>query len=518
MALSKGQATRQKMINLMYLVFIAMLALNVSTEVLDGFDLVNDNLQLTIQNTSVRNEQIFAEIEESNKKNSKKTEQFYLRAQAVKEKTDSIFNYIDKLKLEIAKKSDGKDADVNNLESRDNLDAASEVMVSPIGGQGKKLKNDIDAYRNAIVSLVKDPNKKKIIENGLSTELSKRAKDAGKKDWVEASFDRMPSIAALTYLSEIQANIKQAEGEALTNLLKEIDFSDFRVNDLSAIIVPESKIVMSGSSYKANIFMAAVDTTQRPKITVNGKEITDGIFQAGTSSPGTYPVKGSITMFDRDNNPMIKEFASEYTVIPPMATIAPLLLDIVYMGIKNPISISVPGIPGNAVSATAQGGRLERDGNNWNAYPTGGAGGKFTINVVANTNGVSRVVATKEFRIKALPDPTAYIEYKDAGGNTKIHKRGALARSILLNTETLKAAISDGVLDIGFTVLSFRTFNIDAMGNSAPELSNGARFSSRQLEQIRRMTRGQYLYISGIKVKGPDGIEREISPMEIRIN
>ena len=365
--------------------------------------------------------------------------------------------------------------------------------------------------------MVKDPNQKKIIENGLSTELSKRAKEAGKKDWVEASFDRMPSIAAITYLSEIQANIKQAEGEALTNLLKEIDFSDFRVNELTAIIVPESKVVMSGASYKANIFMAAVDTTQSPKIIVNGKEIEGHIFQVGTSSPGTYPVKGSITMFDRGNDPMVKDFVTEYTVIPPMATIAPLLMDVVYSGIKNPISISVPGVPGNAVSATAQGGRLERDGNNWNAYPTG-VGGKFTIAVTANTNGTSRLVATKEFRIKALPDPTAYIEYKDASGNPKMHKRGALARSILLSTETLKAAISDGILDIGFTVLSFRTFNVDAMGNATPELSNGARFSSRQLDQIRRMTRGQYLYISGIKVRGPDGIDREISPMEIRIN
>ena len=117
MALSKGQATRQKMINLMYLVFIAMLALNVSTEVLDGFDLVNDNLQLTIQNTAARYVQIFAAIDESNNKDSVETEQFIRRAQAVKATTDSIFEYIDYLKLVVAKKFDCKASDINNLES-----------------------------------------------------------------------------------------------------------------------------------------------------------------------------------------------------------------------------------------------------------------------------------------------------------------------------------------------------------------------------------------------------------------
>lgn len=516
MRISKGRATRQKMINLMYLVFIAMLALNVSTEVLDGFDLINENLQQTIKTTATRNQQIYSEIETSYKQNPGKTELAYNDAQSVKVKTDSLFEYIDFLKKEIILKSDGSNADLNKLEARDNLDASSEVMIAPMGGKhGYKLRDAIVAYRNAMMGVIKDVDKQNIVERSLSTEVSEKAK-LDNKDWVMASFERMPSIATITYLSELQVNIKQAEGEALNNLLKNIDFSDLRVNDVKAIIVPESKIVMSGTSYTANVLMAAVDTTQRPTIVVNGTEVLDGIFRE-IRGVGTWPVKGYIEMEGRDGTSIRKDFQTDYTVIAPMATIAPLLMDVVYSGIKNPISISIPGVPNNAVSTRATGGRLEKDGNNWNAYPTG-IGGKFTIDVYANANGASRLVAKKEFRIRALPDPTAYIEVKDDKGHAKMHKRGAISRAVLLNNQMLKAAIDDGILNIGFNVLGFRTYNRDAMGNVAPEMSDGARFSARQMEQIRRMSRGEFLYIGGIKVKGPDGIEREISPMEIRIN
>lgn len=512
MRISKGRATRQKMINLMYLVFIAMLALNVSTEVLDGFDLVNENLQQTIRTTTIRNEQIYSEIDASNKSNPKKTQEAYLEAQTVKVKTDSLFEYINYLKKEIAIKTDGIDADVNELRSKDNLDASSEVMISAIGGKhGYKLQEAIDTYRKDMMFVIKDSEKQKIIERGLSTEASDRAKKDN-KDWVTASFDRMPSIAVLTYLSELQVNIKQAEGEALNNLLKNIDFSDMRVNDVAAIVVPESNIVMNGTSYTANIFMAAVDTTRRPKIVANGREVLDGIFKE-IRGVGTWPVKGYVEMSGRDGSIVRKDFETKYTVIAPMATIAPLLMDVVYSGIKNPISISVPGVPNNVVRAEAQGGRLEKDGNNWNAYPSG-VGGKFVINVYAE----NKLVAQKELRIRALPDPVAYVEYKDDKGNAKMHKRGPISRSILLNNQALKASIDDGILNIGFTVLGFRTYNKDAMGNVTPEMSDGARFSARQMEQIRRMTRGEYFSIGGIRVKGPDGIEREISPMEVRIN
>lgn len=516
MASTKKTNTRQRMINLMYLVFIAMLALNIPTEVLDGFELVNENIQRTIQNTTERNNQIYGELDKSYQNNPEKTGRWYDRAQEVRVKTDSLYNLLQSLKVEIAQRTDGKNADVNNLKSKDNLDAASEVMLAPVKGKGKMLKKEIDGYRETITGLINDGQKVDIIKTTLSTEPTERAK-RDNKDWIAGSFESMPSIAVLTYLSELQSNVKQAEGEALSSLLKNIDVSDFRVNELNAFVVPESKIVMRGMSYKADIILAAVDTTQRPKVVVNGKEITNGLLDIPAVALGLQPVKGYLEMLSPDGSTRQIPFEQNYTVIEPMATVAPLLMDVVYAGIDNELSISVPGVATQDVSVSASGGTVVRKGNNWVARPTGNIGTKFTVNVSARVGGVQRTMANKEFRIRRLPDPSAFIAYTDEKGTPKIFKQGGLSRSVILSTKGIQASIDDGILNIPFTVLRFQTVIVDAMGNMMPETSAGSNFSERQLEQMRRMDRGKMFFISGIRVKGPDGIERDIAPMEIRL-
>lgn len=523
MGLSKGQMTRQKMINLMYLVFIAMLALNVSTEVLDGFVLVNDNLQENIVVTSDRNKQIYEEIRQANISNPEKTKVGYDISQDIRSKTDSLFNYLQWLKQEIARKSDGAEADIDNLRSKDNLDASSELMISPVGGQGKKLKQSLDDYRETILALISDESKKDVIRKTLSTEPNERARKAG-KNWLQSSFERMPSIAAITFLSELQASVKQAEGEVLNNLIQNIDIKDLRVNQLNAFVVPQSNMVMRGTTYSAHIIMAAVDTTQRPRIVVEGKELSqdkNGLYEFSATGTGKQSFSGFIEMMDRSGFPLKREFKQEYTVMEPMATVAPLLMDVLYSGIANQISISVPGVPVNEVTATAvDGGTLTQSGNEiWVATPSASKiGQKFIIAVSARVNGTTQTVARKEFRIRPLPPALAYIEYKDANGTSRKFRKGALGRAVILGTSGIKASIDDGILDIQFNVLSFRTYSFDAMGNMTPELSNGANFSQRQIEQIRRMNRGTRFFIGDIKVKGPDGVEQETNPMQVTIN
>lgn len=523
MALSKGQTTRQKMINLMYLVFIAMLALNVSTEVLDGFVLVNDNIQENIKVTTDRNQQIYSDIEIFYAGNPEKTKAWYEISQNVKLKSDSIYNYIQFLKSEIAQKSDGKDADIDNLKSKDNLDAASEVMISPVGGQGNSLKKLLDSYREDILEYISDNSKKDIVRQTLSTEPSPRAQKDN-KTWIQSAFDRMPSIAAITFLSELQSNVRQAEGEVLNNIIQNIDLKDIRVNQLEALVLPQSNMVMRGMNYSARIVLAAVDTTQRPRIVIGDKELPkdkNGLYEFGVGAPGTYKFDGFIELIDRSGLPLKRNFSQEYTVMEPMATVAPLLMDVLYSGIDNEISISVPGVATKDVIAiSVEGGTLSPSRSGiWVAKPSRDKiGQKFAISVSAKVNGITQSITRKEFRIRALPQPLAYIGYKDQDGNIKAFRKGALNRSVLLGSAGLKASIDDGILDIPFAVLSFKTFSQDAMGNITPEVSNGANFSSRQLDQIRRMNRGTRFFITDIRVKGPDGIEQDVYPMQVTIN
>lgn len=519
MATNSPNSPRQKMINLMYLVFIALMAMNIPAEVLDGLVMVEDSLKSSIDNTSRRNQIILSEFEEAFKQNKTKVGPWFEKASAFKKKSDSIYQHIDYLKTLIVKESDGKEGNVNNIKQKDDLNAAGAVMLSPLTHRGKDLKTRVENYRQLAVALLSDPEKQKVVAQALSTQPRGAAAKEG-KNWQQSLFDQMPVVASITMLTKLQSDIRQSEGEVLSGLLSNVDVGDFRVNQINAYVVPKSNVIMRGGSYEANIILSAEDSTKRPRFFVNGRYLDGGLrglYRLGTGAVGTFPVKGFIELTRGDGSILKREFSSEYTVIEPMATVAPVLMNLLYAAIPNELSISVPGVPSSQITASMQNGSLTRSGDKWFAKPSR-VGQEAVIVVTANVAGRTQEVARKQFRVRALPDPSPYIEYLDAGGNPKKFRGGRLAKSVLVDVAGLKAAIDDDFLNISFTVLSFNTIFIDGMGNAIPEVSNGASFSERQKEQIKRLSRGKYFFISGVKAKGPDGIEREISPLEVRVN
>ena len=141
------------------------------------------------------------------------------------------------------------------------------------------------------------------------------------------------------------------------------------------------------------------------------------------------------------------------------------------------------------------------------------------VTVTATIDGVSQKVATTSFRVRKLPDPMPYIAYKDAKGNPERYKGGKpFAKTMLLQTEGIEAAIDDDMLNVAYKVLSFETVFFDSMGNAIPEVSAGNRFSERQRSSFRRLSRGKRFYISRVRAIGPDGIERTLAPMEVIVN
>ena len=121
---------RQKMINLMYVVLMAMLALNVSSDVLNGFSLVEDSLNRTTANASEANQAIYKNFEEQMKNNPSKVKAWYDKAQLVKRMSDSLYNYAEELKVRIVRQADGKDGDVRRIRNKEDLEAASTVMLA----------------------------------------------------------------------------------------------------------------------------------------------------------------------------------------------------------------------------------------------------------------------------------------------------------------------------------------------------------------------------------------------------
>lgn len=509
---------RQKMINLMYIVLTAMLALNVSSDVLNGFTLVEDGLKRTNSNVSDRNAALYMQLEEFTRQNPQKGKPWLDKAADVRRQTLSLCKYIDSLKLAIVRDADGVDGKVDNILNQDNLEASSKVMVTY--GNGAKLERRLAAYRKYIAAYIADPKKQAAIQKALATEPVLQKGSMIKVPWVSGMFENMPVVASVTLLSKLQNDLLFAEGEALQTLVASVDAGDVRVNKLDAFVIPNSKLVMRGGKYSADIVLAAVDTTQRPAIFVNGRQLPANTrtyeFMAGQT--GTFTYSGYLDVTRGDGTTSRYPFQSDYTVIEPTATVSATMMNVLYAGINNPISISVPGVAQNAVSATMTNGSLTRSGDHWNAHPTR-VGAECVITVTATLEGRSQTVSTSTFRVRKLPDPTAYIAYKDSKGNEN-HYKGSkpFAKSLLLAADGLDAAIDDDLLNVHYSVVNFETIVFDSMGNAMPEKSAGSRFSERQKTSFRRLSRGKRFYITRIRAKGPDGIVRDLSPMEVIVN
>lgn len=512
---------RQRMINLMYIVLTAMLALNVSSDVLNGFSQVQDSLQRTNLNMTSKNEIQFKYLADLYEKNPEKVGEWYEKGSNLKKRTDALYHTIDSLKTAIVQKADGDKGDFNNVINQDDLEAAAVTMLDPTTQRGTALRKKIDAYREFVVPMISDTAKRSAIEEMLSTKVTTKLGTVGPTTWEQKMFDNMPVVAAVTLLTKLQNDLRQAESEALANLITNVDIGDVRVNELNAYVIPNSNTIIRGGKYTANIVLAAIDTTQRPIIYVDGKRLSNpnGIYEFIPGSTGTFDYSGYIEVLKGDGSIDKRPFKSSYTVIEPMATISPTMMNVLYAGINNPISISVPGIPMNAISASMTNGSLTRNGDEWIAHPTQ-VGSEAVISVTATVDGRSQTVGSMTFRVRKLPDPSPYIAYKDASGNT-VHYKGTpkrISKAALMAASGLGAAIDDDILNVSYEVVSFSTVFFDSMGNAIPEVSNGANFSARQIEQFKRLKAGKSFFITGVKAKGPDGLTRDISPMEVSLN
>ena len=496
---------RQKMINLMYVVLMAMLALNISTEVLNGFSIVEESLNRTTANSGKENKAIFDDFEEQMRKNPAKVRQWFEKATAVKNMSDSLYNYAQSLKRQIVMEADGEDGNPADIKNKDDLEAASQVMLAPGTGQGKKLYDAINSYRENILRFVSDPLQKKIISSNLSTAVPQNENTLG-KNWQEYMFEDMPAAAAVTLLSKLQSDIRYAEGEVLHTLVANIGLKDIRVNKLEAFVVPSSTKLFPGDRMTAKMVMAAVDTTQVPEVYVNGRKINGDTYSFNVGGVGEYNFSGYILMHDIAGNVLRRDFNQKYSVVaPPLAptgaTLSADLMNVLYAGFENPISVSVSNTPQSSVSVSMSGGSIRSTGaGHYIAVPSA-VGQDVTFNVSAK----GKSVGSFTFHVRKLPDPTAYIAL-----GTDRFKGGGLQKGALMGSDGIKAAIDDGLLDIPFKVLSFETVFFDNMGNAVPLASSGASFSPRQKEQFRQLSRNKRFYITRVTAIGPDGITRKL--------
>jgi len=328
----------------------------------------------------------------------------------------------------------------------------------------------------------------------------------------------MPAAAAVTLLSKLQNDVRYAEGEVLHTLVQNIDVKDIRVNALEAFVIPNSQTIVRGDKFSAHIVMAAVDTTQIPDVYIGEQkmDLQDNLYEIVCGRTGDFTLSGHIETVNGNGDKIRRDFEQKYTVVDPSATVSADLMNMLYAGYSNPISVSVPGVPLNKIQATMTNGTLQPVGPGKYIARPSKIGQDATITVTSTNTGRPQQMGQFTFRVRKLPDPTPYIDMKDEKGNPVRFKGGGLAKVSLMGIDGIGAAIDDGILDIGFRVLSFETVFYDNMGNAVPMVGEGDKFSARQKDTFRKLTRNRRFYISRVKAIGPDGIERTLpSSMEI---
>lgn len=507
---------RQKMINLMYIVLLAMLALNISTEVLNGFAVVEESLARTTNNASSENAALYGDFKNQMAANPTKVKAWFDKATDVKNMSDSLCNLAQELKLAIVREANGEDATLADAENNDNVDAAGTVMLAPITGKGQLLYDAVNSFRSRILNYVNDPGQRKLIASSLATVVPRKPNTLG-KNWQEYMFENMPVAAAVTLLTKLQNDVRHAEGTVLHTLISNIDLKDIRVNKLSAFVVPEKTTLYPGERFSANIVMAAMDTTRQPEIYVNGSRVNtvNGQYGFTAGGVGEHRFNGYILMRNANGDILRRDFSQKYSVIPVPggATLAADLMNVLYAGFKNPISVSVPGVPQNAVSVSMRGGTLSPIGAGRYIAVPAAVGSDVTFTVSARDGGRVRSFPPFTFKVRKLPDPTPYIAI-----GTDRYKGGNLTKAALMGASHLNAAIDDGILDIQFKVTGFSVVFYDNMGNAVQMASDGAGFTERMRGQFRRLSHGRRFYITEVKAVGPDGLARTLpGAMEVKM-
>ncbi len=514
------ETPRQKMIGMMYLVLTAMLALNVSTDILNGFTLVDNSLHSSIAATDTRNAKLYQDFQAANADNPEKTQEWFDKAKEVQHRADSLYNYIQDFKEHIALLADGKKRveelraqgldPTMHIEGNSNLDVTGQYAI--VQGNGLILKEIVAYYRDYAAGLAEsDAELRNAIQQALATERGYNAHEKDSCDWEVAVFDGMPVGASITILTKMQNDVRTTEGQLIQYLMDRTDAGDLRVNKLNAYVIPNSNYVIRGGKYSAQIILAAIDSTQRPEYYIEGQRINDhGLYEVAASGVGLKKYSGWIAYQNPSTGEMENlPFSSEYSVGEPAVTISNNDLNIMYRGYENKFSISVPGVSNDKVKVNVSGASVHQSGGVWVIKPGEGSK-KVTISVNAELDGKIQPMGSKEYRVKALPDPQAYFSARD-----KEYTSGNIAPSTLTHSSGVVTASygPEGLLDLPFKVTSFR-----AIINGMTTQSNGNKFTKDQLAQIGKLKKGGMVVLQDIRAVGPGGQEKRLAPLVLTLN
>ena len=530
---------RQKMIGMMYLVLIALLALNVSKTVLDAFAKINGSLYTTSINFSNKNNEVYYQFEQAAKTNPGKAGQWRDKAVNVKKESDALVETLQRLKFQLVSMGDGVvkleyNGKVVEVPENTSFTDLGDKKYSPFAEitnkkdrykswelmhsedkEGEPLINDINSFKNLLLSYTESNNS---ITNSLNSTFdlsdieAKNKKRSGKISWLRNNFEDMPLIAAVTILSKIQADVRNAEADVINFLKQEIDATSLKFTGAEAIQIAPTNYIFLGDTFKADVFITAKDSNQNPVVYLGDYELTeDGQYQM-VGEYDTIPVKGGkgkyairtrtegykkwggLIAMKTDAGVKMYPFNGEYQVAKQSLVVSASKMNVFYIDVEggNPVDISVPGVPSDKLSAYCDNGKIIKKGSEWAVFPK--KPGKANITVTADIDGKRRNMGKMVFRAKHLPDPEPSI---------RSLKNNEIKRSILASDAAkLTASLENFDFETKFTVTSFEMF-VTFQGDPVDKRSKSNKLTKEMRDIVKNLPLGSRVTFDNIMAKGP---------------
>lgn len=506
---------RQQMINMMYLVLTAMLALNITKEVLNAFQTINQSIERSNDAISGKNAALYAAFDkaQNNPSEADKVRPYNDRAKKVKAYTDELYSYLNSLKDSVINRAGGKDVNAEGdtvVKSIENIDASPQFFYKL--GYGDSVKNRLIKYKDDILSLIPPGDTKNSLDSQFPVQVidPKPNEDNPKGEWSFGTFNNIPVVAAVAMLSKFQNDIKNAEAMALEDLQKRIYLEDYKFDTLAPIAVPTTSYALEGQEIEANITLAAFNKTLNPDIFVGGQKIEVkggvGIYKTKASGIGEREVTGQIVM-DKQGKKETYPFKFKYMVGSAGASMGLDKMNVMYIGVDNPVTLSASGYNIQDVDLVVPDGVTKK--------PVPNALGKYNLEVTKkgpmvyqikakNRDGSIVTLLSDTIRVKEIPDPSATLMKK---------KGGPLPTASVRVQMGLIAEVENFEFATRFVVTEFRFLWIPKVGDAYPVFNKGAKFGKEIVDILKRVQPGDQILFSEIKAVGPDKKVRDCPPL-----
>lgn len=526
---------RQQMIGLMYLVLLAMLAMNASKDLLNAFVFLEDGIDVTTSNFNNGNHSVYKKIESAAALGSSLAVTTEKKSKVILKNANEIFDLIENYKAEIIELGGGVDEETNIPLGKDNEDVGAEFILTK--GKGEELKKKLEAYKDSLLSFVSTTDTaviasiNKLLETPEYTDYEDNT-----VSWESNISEHLPLAAVTANLTNIQSYVRNAESQIINYLYEEISSDTYKVNKILATSVSKSPYVLQGDNYAANVFLAAADTTQEPIIIVGDYDTT--LFRTErkikflgptdtlpvNGGVGDYNIKTDITgnhtwggiMKVPHPNPKRKgefltyPFVNNYTVAAPSVVISSKDLNIMYKGIGNKIDVSAPGISSDKLTVRANGCSVRSLGNGEYEF-TPNRLGKITIEVLAEIKpGQLQPMGKQDWKAKPFPMPLLFLGSKERP--SKLRKNSLIAYGGVNIKYSDDFPISSRPRVVKCTM---STMDRSGSISTATPMPNG-KFNQSQMNIIRNLAVGARVFIV-VSAKGPDGRTHKLAEHTITI-